>query len=139
MLPCFWTSRLCEVPSAVCVEHVAVSWAVMCALSNRKIWIHMAEPWTSVIFSPWKIKNCSWKVLEFWFDKAVWTLWKYWTSCTVKEWSVAGWSVGGRYHRLAHKVDRERWILARNFINTIYFKLSGIWLMPLHQRNKILL
>ena len=27
-----------------------------------------------VFFSPWKIKKCPWKVLEFWFDKAVRTL-----------------------------------------------------------------
>ena len=50
-------------PSAVSVEHVAVSWAVTCALYNGKIWVNMAEPWTSVIFSPWKIKNCPWKVI----------------------------------------------------------------------------
>ena len=27
--------------------------------------LNIAEPWTSVIFSPWKIKNCPWKDLEF--------------------------------------------------------------------------
>ena len=31
-------------PSAVSVEHVAVSWAVTCALYNGKIWVNMAEP-----------------------------------------------------------------------------------------------
>ena len=59
-------------PSAV---SVASMWAVTCALYNGKIWVNVAEPWTSVIFSHWKIKTCPWKVLEFWFDKAVRTLW----------------------------------------------------------------
>ena len=31
-------------PSAVSVEHVAVSWTVMCALYDRKIWVEMADP-----------------------------------------------------------------------------------------------
>ena len=45
------------------------------ALYNGKnIWVKMAETWTSVIFSPWKIKTCTWKVLEVWFDKVVRTL-----------------------------------------------------------------
>ena len=31
-------------PSAVSVERVAVSWTVMCALYDRKIWVDMADP-----------------------------------------------------------------------------------------------
>ena len=30
-----------------------------------------------LIFSPWVTQNCPWKVLEFWFDKAVQTPYKY--------------------------------------------------------------
>ena len=55
-------------PCAVSVEHVfgTVSKCVF-----NQVWL--SEP-TSVISSPWKIKNCPWKVLEFWFDKTVRTL-----------------------------------------------------------------
>ena len=61
LLSCFQTSKLCGVASLV--QFLRFSPAATCVLYNGQMCIqpNMAEP-TSVIFSPWKIKNCPWKV-----------------------------------------------------------------------------
>ena len=91
----FWTSRLCGV---ACLVQFLCSMALFLELLhalNGKIWVNMAEPWTSVILSPWKIKTCPWKVLEFWFDKAVWTL-SMLLSCKPRPSTCVGLSVAMR-------------------------------------------
>ena len=76
---CCWQICLSSPPSSVFAASFSnlcracrFSWVVACVLYNGQmhIQLNMAEP-SSVIFSPWKIKKCPWKVLEFWFDKAV--------------------------------------------------------------------
>ena len=73
LLPFSRSSKLFRVrwpASEVSAELVAflVLIRVFCTMGKYG---RICMPWTSVIFSYWKITNCPWKVLEFWFDNAV--------------------------------------------------------------------